>query len=144
MWHDEDYEVDFCGDDAQRRVAQVGQFNTELETAGAWLFAGGLQPASSATLLQSEDGQITTISGPYAKHPEQMGGFWIIEASDHDTALEGGRQAAMACEGSVEVRPLRGEPGRHHCLRRHDGSLWGFVKAINADSVVNGVPCVLM
>lgn len=108
VWHDKEYEVDFSSNDAQRQVAQVGQFNADLETAGAWLFAGGLQPASSATVLQCNDGQVSTTDGPYAKHPEQIGGFWIIEAPDLDTALDWGRQGALACEGTVEVRPLQG------------------------------------
>ena len=109
VWHDEEYEVDFSSDDAQRQVAQVGQFNTDLEQAGAWVFAGGLQPASSATVLRSADGQVSMTDGPYAESKEQMGGFWIIEATDMDAALEWGRRGADACEGPVEVRPLQGE-----------------------------------
>lgn len=109
VWHDEEYEVDFSSDDAQRQVAQVGQFNTDLEQAGAWVFAGGLHPASSATVVQSTDGKVSMTDGPYAESKEQMGGFWIIEASDMDAALEWGRRGAAACEGPVEVRPLQGE-----------------------------------
>lgn len=109
VWHDEEYEVDFSSDDAQRQVAQVGQFNTELEQAGAWVFAGGLHPASSATVIRTVDGQVSMTDGPYAESKEQMGGFWVIEAADMDTALEWGRRSAAACEGPVEVRPLQGE-----------------------------------
>jgi len=109
VWHDEEYEVDFTSDDAQRKVAQVGQFNTDLERAGAWVFAGGLHPASSATVVQSIDGKVSMTDGPYAESKEQMGGFWIIEAPDMDAALEWGGRGATACEGPVEVRPLQGE-----------------------------------
>lgn len=109
VWHDEDYEVDFTSDDAQRRVAQVGKFNEDLETAGAWVFAGGLHPASSATVIRSAGDDVSMTDGPYAESKEQMGGFWIVEAADMDAALEWGRQGAAACEGPVEVRPLQGE-----------------------------------
>ena len=109
VWHDEEYEVDFSSDDAQRQVAQVGQFNTDLEQAGAWVFAAGLHPASSATVIRSTGGQVSMTDGPYAESKEQMGGFWIIEAADMDTAMEWGRRGAAACEGPVEVRPLQGE-----------------------------------
>ena len=46
VWHDEEYDVDFTSPTTQRMFAQVGAFNEELEAAGAWVFGGGLQPAS--------------------------------------------------------------------------------------------------
>jgi hypothetical protein len=106
VWHDDEYEVDFSTPDAQRLGAQVGAFNAELEQAGAWVFGAGLQPASTATVLRPG----TTVSmtdGPYAETKEQMGGFWVIEAADLDAALEWARQAAAACEGPVELRPMQ-------------------------------------
>lgn len=109
VWHDDDYEVDFTSDDAQRRVAQVGKFNSDLEAAGAWVFGGGLQPASSATVIRSAGAEVSMTDGPYAESKEQMGGFWIVEAADMDAALEWGRRGAAACEGPVEVRPFQGE-----------------------------------
>jgi hypothetical protein len=36
-----------------------------------------------------------------------MGGFWVIEAADLDAALEWARQAAIACDGPVELRPFQ-------------------------------------
>ncbi len=108
VWHDEDYELDFSSDDAQRQMSQVGQFNTDLEEAGAWVFAGGLQPASSATVVRADGDEVSMTDGPYAESKEQMGGFWIIEAADLDAALDWARRGADACEGPVEVRPLQG------------------------------------
>jgi hypothetical protein len=108
VWHDEEYELDFSSDDAQRQMAQVGQFNTDLEAAGAWVFAGGLQPASSATVVRADGDEVSMTDGPYAESKEQMGGFWIIEAADLDAALDWARRGAAACEGPVEVRPLQG------------------------------------
>jgi hypothetical protein len=49
VWHYEDYEPDFSTPDAQRLVAQVGALNDQLPRSGAWLFAGGLRPASSSS-----------------------------------------------------------------------------------------------
>ena len=109
VWHDDEYTIDFSGEDIQRVVAQVDELNTELQEKGAWVFAGGLHPASSATVLKRSGGEISMTDGPYAESKEQMGGFWIIEAHDLDAALEWGRKATTACEGPVEVRPLQGE-----------------------------------
>ncbi len=108
VWHDDTFEVDFSTPEAQQRVEQVGAFNTELQESGAWVFAAGLHPASSATVVRSSAGEVSMTDGPYAETKEQMGGFWIIEASDLDTALEWAGKAATACEGPVEVRPAQG------------------------------------
>jgi hypothetical protein len=108
VWHDDAYEVDFSTPDAQQRVSQVGAFNEELQKAGAWVFGAGLHPASSATVVRSSGGDVSMTDGPYAETKEQMGGFWMIEASDLDAALDWAGKAAAACGGPVEVRPAQG------------------------------------
>jgi hypothetical protein len=108
VWHDDDYAVDFSTPDAQRQVAQVNAFNDELQEAGAWVFAGGLRPASSATVVRADGGGVSMTDGPYAETKEQMGGFWVIEAADLDAALKLAGKATAACERPVEVRPLEG------------------------------------
>jgi hypothetical protein len=110
VWHDDEYDVDFSGDEMQRVVGQVDAFNQELESAGAWVFGGGLHPATSATVLRAKtDGDVSMTDGPYAESKEQMGGFWVVDAADFDTALEWARKATLACEGPVELRPFPDE-----------------------------------
>ena len=109
VWHDEDYELDFTSEEAQRMVAQVSAFNEEIAAKGIEVFAGGLHPASSATVVRAQGGEVSMTDGPYAESKEQMGGFWVIEAEDMDAALDWAKKAAAACEGPVEVRPFQGE-----------------------------------
>ncbi len=109
VWHDDDYEVDFSPPEIQRLVGQVDAFNKTLESAGAWVFGGGLLPAKTATAIRWSNGEASVTDGPYAESKEQIGGFWVIEAADPDTALAWGRKAAAACEGAVEVRPFQSE-----------------------------------
>ncbi len=108
VWHDDTYELDFSTPDAQRIGAQVGAFTEDLQQAGAWLFAAGLRPASSATVVRSSAGNVSMTDGPYAETKEQMGGFWMIEAADLDAALQWAGMAAAASETAVEVRPAEG------------------------------------
>jgi hypothetical protein len=109
VWHDNEYEPDFSTPDAQRQAAQVSAFNDDLQKAGAWVFAGGLRPASSATVVRSAGGEVSMTDGPYAETKEQMGGFWIVQAEDMDVALALAGRATAACELPVEVRPMDGE-----------------------------------
>jgi hypothetical protein len=106
VWHDEDYsDIDWSSADVQRIGAQVNALNATMEREGAWVFATGLRPASSATVVRSTAGEVSMTDGPYAETKEQMGGFWIIKAADLDAALDWAGKAAAACERPVELRP---------------------------------------
>lgn len=109
VWHDDNYEVDFDSEEMQRVVAQVDAFNNELQEAGAWVFAGGLLPADSATVVRSDGGEVSMTDGPYAESKEQIGGFWVVDVPDFDVALEWAGKGATACEMPVEVRPFQDE-----------------------------------
>ena len=108
VWHDDTFAVDFSTPDAQRLAAQVDAFNNDLQQAGAWVFAAGLHPASSATVVRSSRGEVSMTDGPYAETKEQMGGFWVIEAPELDVALELAGKAATASGEPIEVRPMQG------------------------------------
>ena len=84
--------------------------NDELQTSGAWVFAGGLHAPSTATVVDATKDDVTVTDGPYAETKEQIGGFWVIEAADLDAALEWAKKASKACGGPVEVRPFQDEP----------------------------------
>ena len=94
----------------QQMYQQVDAYNSELQAAGVWVFAGGLHPPSTATVVRVHDGEVITTDGPFAETKEQLGGFWIITAPDLDAALTWSAKAAAACLGPVEVRPFQDEP----------------------------------
>src|SRR5216683_3046181 len=83
-------------------MRDVDVLNQELKATGAWVFAGGLHPSSSATVVRLND-------GPFVEGKEHIGGFWVIKAPDLDAALEWGRKAARACTVPIEVRPIQEE-----------------------------------
>jgi hypothetical protein len=83
--------------------------NDEMKAAGAWVFTGGLHPASTATVVRPRDGELLTTDGPFAEGKEHIGGIWIIRAPDLDAALAWARKAARAITLPIEVRPFQGE-----------------------------------
>jgi hypothetical protein len=94
----------------QQAYKAVDAYNAELQSAGAWVFAGGLHPPSSATVVRAQGGQVVTTDGPFAETKEQLGGFWVIKAQDLDAALEWGAKGSAACGAPVEVRPFQELP----------------------------------
>jgi len=94
----------------EKLYAKVEVFNQRLRDEGAWVFAGGLQRTSSATVVRAGEGAPLVTDGPYIESKERLGGFWIIEAADLDAALGWAKAGSTACEGPVEVRPFQEEP----------------------------------
>src|ERR1039457_7226031 len=91
----------------QHAYKAVDVFNAELQRAGAWVFAGGLHPPSTATVVRVHDGEVLITDGPFAKGKEHIGGFWVITAPDLDAALSWAAKATRACADAVEVRPFQ-------------------------------------
>jgi hypothetical protein len=94
----------------QRSYEAVNTFNQELMASGEWVFAGGLLPPDSATVVSAEGGKVITTDGPFAETKEQLGGFWVIQAADLDAALAIAARGSAACAGPVEVRPFQDIP----------------------------------
>ena len=90
-------------------MRNVGVLNQELKATGAWVFAGGLHPSSTATVVHLQGGQVLVTDGPFVEGKEHIGGIWVIKAPDLDGALEWGRKAARACNVPIEVRPFQEE-----------------------------------
>ena len=74
----------------------VDTLNNEIQAKGAWVFAGGLHPADTATVVRVKDGEVMTTDGPFAETKEQLGGFCVIEAPDLDAALAWAAKATVA------------------------------------------------
>jgi len=91
----------------EKITADVTALNAELRQSGAWVFAGGLHPPSTATVVRAQGGEVITTDGPFAETKEQLGGFWVITAPDLDAALAWAAKGSAACGGPVEVRPFQ-------------------------------------
>ena len=92
-----------------RVMKDIEAMNRELEAAGSWVFAGGLHPPSTATVVRVKDGDALMTDGPFTEGKEHIGGFTVIKAPDLDVALGWGRRLAQATTLPIEVRTFQGE-----------------------------------
>ncbi|MDP9389363.1 MAG: YciI family protein [Actinomycetota bacterium] len=83
-------------EEMERAYKDVDALNAELQAQGAWVFAGGLEPPSTATVMRAQDDEVIVTDGPFAETKEQLGGFWVIKAPDLDAALEWSKKATVA------------------------------------------------
>lgn len=94
--------------DPARQAAFWGSFipyMQALKDAGIVVGGAGLQPPDMAATVRQKDGQRTIQAGPYADTKEQIGGFFVIDVPDIDTALAWAARYPAELNGVVEVRP---------------------------------------
>ena len=96
-------------EEMEKAFADTGAFNDKLQAEGYWVFAGGLEAATTATVVDGTGGTPVLTDGPYLETKEVIGGFWVIDAPDLDVALKLAAEGSKACRGKVEVRPFHGE-----------------------------------
>jgi hypothetical protein len=100
---------DTAGLATAEETAAIDVFNEQLHTEGHWVFAAGLASPSTATVVDSRDGEPVFTDGPYLESKEHIAGFWIIEAPHLDVALRLAALGSKHCNRRIELRPLLSE-----------------------------------
>ncbi|HWZ84934.1 MAG TPA: YciI family protein [Thermoanaerobaculia bacterium] len=85
---------------------EYGTFTESIKKSGHWVSGDPLQPTSTATTVRVRGGKTATTDGPFAETREQLGGFYIIKASNLDEATGIAARVPSARLGSIEVRPI--------------------------------------
>jgi hypothetical protein len=80
-----------------------------LRNEGRLLATQALQSAITGSIVRVRDGKLSVTDGPFAETKEQIGGFFLIEASDMQEAIRVASQWPSASIGSIEVRPIEDE-----------------------------------
>jgi hypothetical protein len=92
--------------DRKQMMADYGAFTQSIIQSGHFKAGDGLQPSTTATTVRVRDGKILTTDGPFAETREQLGGYYLVEAKDLDTAIGIAARIPGAKTGSIEVRPV--------------------------------------
>ena len=78
-----------------------------MKSNGHYVAAEALQPVRDAVTVRVRDGAMSVIDGPFAETKEQLAGFYLIDATDLDEAVQIASRIPPARIGSIEVRPVR-------------------------------------
>ncbi len=93
--------------DAQAQaLAAYGAYSEALRQAGLVRSANRLRPASMSTNVKVRDGKTEVLNGPFIETREALGGYYLIDVPDLDTALSWAARCPGASHGTVEVRPV--------------------------------------
>lgn len=89
-------------------MRKLQALNGEMQAAGVWVFAVGLHPPETATVLKAGNDEVLVTDGPFTEGKEHLGGFTVIEVEDLDAALHWARRLARILSPlSIEVRPAQ-------------------------------------
>jgi hypothetical protein len=88
--------------------AATGAFNQKLVDEGVLVFAGGLTPPETTTTVDGRGREVVTTDGPAVEAAEYLGGFWVIDVPDRETALALAADGSLACGQRVQVRAFQG------------------------------------
>jgi hypothetical protein len=82
------------------------QLVRQLKQTGKYIGGHQLKPTGTATTVRVHDGKRAITDGPFAETKEQLGGYFLVDASDLDDAIAIAARIPGARYGSVEVRPV--------------------------------------
>lgn len=78
----------------------------ELQSQGKLIAVSPLQPTDTATSIRYQQGKRVVTDGPFAETREQLGGFFVVNASNLDEAIDIAGKIPAGRWGTVEIRPL--------------------------------------
>jgi hypothetical protein len=89
----------------EERSAIYAEYGAVAQAPG---IKGGaeLQPATTATTVRVQNGDVLTTDGPFGETKEVLGGYFLFEADDLDAAIDIASRIPAARHGAVEVRPV--------------------------------------
>ena len=90
----------------EKGVAAYMAYSEALKQAGVYQGSNRLQPIATATTVRVANGKPQVLDGPYADTKEQLGGYFLIDVADLDSALSWAARCPGASHGVMEVRPI--------------------------------------
>ncbi|MGC4963053.1 YciI family protein [Gordonia sp. DT101] len=98
-------EVDFT-----EIINAMGRYNEEMINAGVLAAGEGLSDASEGFVVAfSDDDEPLVTDGPYGEVHELFNGFWILQVSSREEALEWAKKAPLGAGSKLEVRRINDE-----------------------------------
>jgi hypothetical protein len=93
---------------SEELLAEMGKFNEELVKAGVMLAGEGLHPSSKGARVSFGGEERTVVDGPFAETKELIAGYWILQVSSFDEAVEWIKRCPNPHDepGEIEIRQV--------------------------------------
>ena len=84
----------------------IDVFNDKLREEKYWVFAGGIDAPSTATVIDNRNDAGLVREEPLFSTEENFTGFWIVNVPNRQIALDLAIEGSKACNRRVELRPF--------------------------------------
>lgn len=92
--------------EGREAYARMQRFGEGLRAEGKLRAVESLAALSGAVRVQSRQGRVQLIDGPFAESKEMIGGFFLLDGVDRDEAIAIAQRCPAAEWATVEVRAL--------------------------------------
>jgi len=92
--------------EVDRIMGEWWAYDDALRKAGVHVAGNALKPTDTATTVRVRNGKTLQTDGPFAETKEQLGGYYLLDVPDLDTAVRWAEKCPAAPFGSIEVRPV--------------------------------------
>jgi hypothetical protein len=106
IYNDEQSASGMSPEDRERVMQDYFAYTQSIQQEGIMRAGDALQPTSTATTVRVRDGETLISDGPFAETKEALGGYYLVEADDLDTAIAAAKRIPGAKTGTIEVRPV--------------------------------------
>ncbi len=97
-------EIDF-----EEIINAMGAYNESMLKAGVMVGGDGLAPATEGFVVDFAGEKPIVTDGPYGETHELFNGFWILEVSSKEEAVEWASRAPLGPGSKLEVRRIQGQ-----------------------------------
>jgi hypothetical protein len=98
-------------EESSKCMADSTKLCHELAMQGRFLGASPLHGVATATCVRVRGGTRLTTDGPFAETTEQLGGYFLVEATNLDEVIAIAGRIPGASKGTIEIRPVFELPG---------------------------------
>lgn len=89
-----------------KAVQKMGEYNAQLQKAGALIALDGLTPPAMGARVSFSTGKPVVTDGPFAETKEVVGGYWMIQVNSRAEAIEWARRCPAAAGDVIEIRQV--------------------------------------
>lgn len=98
--------------DMERQMSKINALEDDMRASGTWLFSARLHGPEAATVVRKVDGRRVVSDGPFVESKEHLAGFYVIEATDLDEALDWAERTVEATGMPIQVWPFFATAGQ--------------------------------
>ena len=89
-----------------KAVAAMIKYNEELQKAGVLLALDGLHPPSAGARVSFSGGKPRVTDGSFTEAKEVIGGYWMIQATSKEEAIEWASRCPASDNEVIEIRQV--------------------------------------